>query len=115
MTIDIKTIKPYRGWLFGEVIGGDYETESGILVVKHVGRRNFKIDKFKVLAIGGPFMVYEKDEQGRIEDSWPGSYDAKVGQIAYMKRGTAKPQVINGKKYCFVKNEDIVGAEDATD
>ena len=118
-------ITPARGWIFGEAILGEYETPSGILVVKDL-KRNPKVEKVKVLSLGGPFTIH-----GRIKNciicetniggvcerkSRPGRYWAQPGDTVWMKRGTAKKlslgdekaDVWKGKTYCFVRNEDIV-------
>ncbi len=91
-------IKPLKGWIFGEAILGQYETESGILVVKDL-KKNPKIDKIKVVSTGGRY----EDRKGRAQTYW-----ARPGETAWMKRGTAKKVTVQGKTFCFVRNEDIV-------
>ncbi len=96
-------IKPKRGQIFGEAILGQYETDSGILIVKDL-KRNPPINKIKVLSVGGPFDRFKNKK--RI----PGVYWAKPGETAYMKKATATRGVVilQGKTYVFLDNEDIV-------
>ena len=107
-------IIPARGLLFCEPILGQYETESGILVVKDL-KRNPKIYSMKVISIGGPFTIHgrkdckicggfckKKERQGK--------YWAKPGDTIWMKRGYKKID-IEGKTHCFLHNSDIVAVK----
>lgn len=111
-SLKIDQITPTRGLLLCAPILGQYETESGIIVVQDM-KRNPKIERAKVLKIGGPFTVHG----GRIcnvcgenacrKKERPGTYWAQVGDTIWMKRGFKKVD-IEGKTHCFVPNEDIV-------
>ena len=104
-------INPARGLLFCEPILGSYETESGILVVKDM-RRNPKIDRMKVISIGGPFTNHGgkrckicKDYCPKKEK--PGEYWALPGDTIWTRRGFKKMD-IEGKTHCFVHNADVI-------
>ena len=106
-------IIPARGLLFCEPLLGQYETESGILVVKDM-KRNPKIDKMRVIRVGGPFTIHARVDceicgtDGRCKKKEiPGTYWAGPGDIIWTKRGFKKMDV-QGKTHCFVKNSSIV-------
>lgn len=95
--LKVKELKPLKGRILAEPQLGQYETESGLLVVKDL-KKNPKVDKVKVIAIGEPY-----DEP----------YAAQPGEFAWVKRGVVtalKKVMIEGKLYCFIRNEDIVAS-----
>lgn len=112
-------ITPVRGILFCEPILGQYETDSGLLVVQDM-KRNPKIEKMKVISIGGPFTVHGGrhcnicGENACKKKERKGTYWARVGDTIWMKRGFKKVD-IEGKTHCFVPNEDIVASLSAWD
>ena len=110
----VEQFNPMPGWLLCEPITGQYETESGILVVRDL-KKNPKYYKMTVLKVGGPFTIHggrccKVCELGTYcyKRERPGTYWAASGETIWMKRGYKK-QDIQGKTYCFVRNETIVG------
>ena len=115
--LKLDQVKPSRGLLFCEALTSRYETDSGIIVVNDL-KKNPKIEKAKVISVGGPFTIHGR----RGEDKCPicvrdsglgckrpetkGIYWAKPGDTIWMRRGFKKVD-IQGKTYCFVPNEDI--------
>lgn len=101
MSIILEGLRPARGKLLGEIIGGDYVSAGGILVVNSVKKK--KPRKCRIVAIGGPFV----DNKGRAQ-----VYRAAVGQIAHFKLSEGMETEIERKKYIFLENEDIVAVEE---
>ncbi len=99
MKLDIKTAHPRRGTVFGEALGGDYTTDSGLIVIS--GNKNPWPKTIKVISIGGPF------KDGKL----PGKYRCKVGDVVGIKKQKGDKITIGLKAYIFIKNEDIVGVE----
>lgn len=99
--LDIKTIKPTRGKLLAEPITGDYESASGLVVVRDI-KKGRPPEKAKIIARGGPF--YDKKRRVQV-------YRAAVGDMVYIKRQAGQPIYLNGKEFLVLKNEEIVGVE----
>ena len=117
---DIKT--PSRGVILCEAIVGNYESDSGLTIIRTI-KRNPKIDSARVIAVGGPFKIHGRSGMdkcticarytgGKCEKKErQGVYWAKPGDIIWMRRGFQK-QHIAGKVYVFVPNEDVIAVED---
>lgn len=86
--------KPLRGMLIGEIVDGDYQTESGLYVVS--GMKNQKPRRVRILSTGAPFRK---------------EYRAKVGDIAHFKLSAGRKLTIGRKRCLLLANEDIVGVE----
>src|SRR3990167_2729254 len=107
-------ITPVRGILFCEPILGRYETDSGLVIIQDM-KRNPKIEKMRVISIGGPFTIHGSNHcnvcgEGCDEEERPATYWAWPGDTIWMKRGFKKVD-IEGKTHCFVPNEDIVATK----
>jgi len=101
---EIGSLKPLKGWVFGEAILGKYETESGILVITNAEmKRNPSIQKIKVLKVGPPYTIKRKKK------TVPAQYWTSPGDTIWMRRGHHWPMKIGKKVYCFVHNDDITG------
>lgn len=87
-------MKPIRGKLLIDPIGGDYKTPSGIIVVSLA--KNLWPRKGKVISVGGKF----KDK-----------YYAKKGEIVQIKKNAGQKVTLNHKEYLIIKNDEIVGVE----
>lgn len=99
---DITKIIPTPGTVLAEAIIGEYETESGLLVIKDLKVKNPKIDSVRVIAIGGKFYNRKGKEL---------RYFAEPGDIAYVRRAPFKSRIKqNGKTYCFIDNIHIVAS-----
>lgn len=111
-SLKIGQVTPARGILLCEPILGQYETDSGIIVVRDM-KKNPKIEKMTVIKAGGPFTIHGGrhcnicGEDACRKKERPGKYWAAPGDTIWMKRGFKKLD-IEGKTHCFVPNEDIV-------
>ena len=112
--------RPTKGKLLGEIIGGEYTSPGGIIVVDVKKKKPRKV---RILAVGGPgkqFIQVTKEgiipapsdyplfvnDKGELEE-----YRAKPGQTAYFKLAAGKPFKIGGKECLILNNEDIVAVE----
>lgn len=91
--------RPARGKLMGEILEGDKQTESGIIIVQ---TKKQKPRKVRILAIGSTF----EDEKGVRQ-----AYRAKPGQTAYFKLAEGQKIKIDRKEYLILENSDIVAVE----
>ena len=98
--IDADSIKPTKGKIFGQILDGDYVTESGIIVVNSLKRKKPRC--ILVLAVGDAFC----DKKGK-----PQTYRARPGQTAYFKLAAGKELTIDRKRYLIIENEDIVAVD----
>jgi co-chaperonin GroES (HSP10) len=96
-----------RGQLLGRIIEGNYETESGILVVDSLKKK--KPGKVHIMAIGtrdeiipmkGVYFLNGKDE---LE-----AYAALPGDFAFIKMSEGKKILIEGRNCLILENKDIV-------
>jgi co-chaperonin GroES (HSP10) len=94
------TWRPAKGKLLGEILGGDRETASGIIIVQN---KTQKPRKVRVLAVGAPF----EDSKGVRQ-----AYRAKPGDTAYFKLAEGQKVKINGKECLILENSDIVAVDD---
>ena len=115
-----ESITPARGWLFGQADTGEFETESGILVVGSL-KKNPKIERFKVTQTGGTFEVCKNCKlvvklatvpcpNHRYNKRIPGVYRAAIGDTAWMRLVAYQKQFFGTKLYLFVRNDDVVAA-----
>lgn len=111
-------LKPLPGRLLGEIISGNYVTETGIEVVQGLKRQ--KPEKVRVIAIGGPFAhrwetkldaskVYKITDKER-------EYAAMPGEIAWFKRAVGGKCAFKNEEgktveHLVLKNDDIVAVE----
>lgn len=115
MNLDLNKWRPARGKILGEIIQGNYETESGILVVDSLKKKKPK--KVRVVAIGGTghpeINFVEVDER-------PGFYNEKDDlemyralpyETAYFKTSEGQRLTINRKEYLILENKDIIAVE----
>lgn len=102
LLIQIESIKPARGTIFGEALLENWKTDSGILVVSEHYKENLWPTRCLVVAVGGPFKVKEGD---------PGKYYCKPGETVRFKKNAGYKMTINNKAYLFLKNEDICCVE----
>lgn len=92
-------INPTRGYTYGEILKEETMTESGIVIartVKEIPRRA------RVIAVGKPII----NKKGK-EIKPP----AQVGDLVHFKRSFGIPYEEEGKKYIFLKNEEITARE----
>ena len=92
-------IQPTRGKFYCEVIKEEEITPSGIII-----KADEKPIKARVISVGVPQM----DKKGK-----PIRPCAKPGDSVYYKRGFGKEVVMDRKRYIFLKNDEIVGVENA--
>ena len=93
------TWRPTKGKLLGEVISGDRETASGLIIVEIKTKKHRKV---RVLAVGQDF----EDSKGVRQ-----AYRAKPGDTAYFKLAEGQKVKINGKECLILENSDIVGVD----
>ena len=110
-------LAPARGLLLCRAEEMEYETESGLTAVKSI-KKNPKLERGVVVALGGPFMAHGRPFCRRCEPvctrkSAPGRYWAKPGDTVWMRRGTFKKQRFQGVMYMFCPNEDIIAVKEA--
>ena len=116
-------LKPLAGKLLAEVITGDYETESGILVVNSMKKK--KPERAKILAVGGPFFdwpVYTPKGSHKLDlknkpmyKKGPlRQYAANPGETVWFKNGTGQKLTIERKLHIMFKNDDLVAVEHVT-
>lgn len=112
MKLNPSMMNPLPGRIYGHAILGQYETASGILVVKDM-KRNPKVETMVVTAIGGPFTIHGGRrcricKEGCTKKERPGTYWCKPGDTVWMFRGTFKKHPVDGIPYGFIRNEDVV-------
>jgi Co-chaperonin GroES (HSP10) len=100
LQINLEKYRPAKGIILGEVIDGNFTTDSGIVIVQNLKKQ--KPRKVRVIAVGGAFT----NDKGI-----PQEYYAKTGDVAYFKMAEGKQMTINGKNYLFLENKDIVAVE----
>ena len=99
---DANSVRPTRGKLLGEALLGEYVSPGGIHVVASL-KKNPKVKKVRILAIGGPFTNSKGKEQ---------TYRAFPGQIAHVKIVTRRMKITLGRKtHVILENEDIIAVE----
>lgn len=106
MDLQIEKIKPTNGKLLGKIIGGNYETAGGILVVK---KKKEKPRKAYIVSVGcslSPERWSFINEKGKFE-----AYRAFPGQIAHFKLAEGQRIMINREEYLMLDNKDIVAVE----
>jgi len=109
--LTINDVHPLPGQLLCLPILGQYETESGLIVVKDM-KKNPKIEKVKVVKVGPEFM----DRSFR--KPCLGTYWARPGDIMWPFRGMARPvnrATLQGKVHYFIHNEWVEAALGADD
>lgn len=97
---DIVKLKPLKGKILGRVLGGDYTTDSGLLVVQSLKTK--KPRKVLVIAVGDSLV----DEKGRTVDCF-----VRPGNIAHFKLGEGEK--FRGEKHTYLVLEfkDLVAIE----
>lgn len=116
---DYKEIQPLGGMIFCKPILGQFETDSGLVVVKDL-KRNNKIEKVQVISTGKEFMVcsrcrYKYEDPTRDCPKHKsrvrfGKYWADRGSLVWMKRAHLEKYYIGAELFCFIKNDDIVAS-----
>lgn len=102
-------IRPLRGQILGQVIGGEYITGGGIIVPDT--RKSKKVRKVRVAAIG-EFDGYDENGWWYVNDEGKEEhYRAYPYLTAWIKLAEGKKLRHNGKDYLILENKDIVAVE----